>query len=142
MVVVHHGRLCEPGGLKLCDTLLHKSFRDGEQPSRWYVGSKRGGDWSFSFLATAEHGGGSEGWKDIRSSVLIYADEFPCLEEIGWNIALTKKGIQAIDLNLGFGLVHLLVTCGGMRRKLNLNPVHTIMNLKKYSIDEFEKVSN
>ena len=29
--VVHHGRLCEPEGLKTCDTLLQKSFRDGER---------------------------------------------------------------------------------------------------------------
>ena len=99
---------------------------------------------AYSSIATAEHGGGSyfahpdsgfifngktiEGWKEIRSTVLAYADEFPCLREIGWDIALTKSGIQAIEMNLGFGLAHLQVTCGGMRRKLNLSPECTTMN--------------
>lgn len=235
LAVVHHGRLCEPGGLKPCDTLLQKSFRDEERlffkPVNGQGGTgievfKEGRDGelstfisrldhktqyvvqagieqrediakindssvntlrmvtqfsegkphlcacvmrigrngkevdnshqggmsveidvetgAFSPFATAEHGGGSysehpdsgfifkgktiEGWKEIRSTVLIYADEFPCLKEIGWDIALTKNGVQAIEMNLGFGLDHLQVTCGGMRRKLNLSPDHTTMN--------------
>ncbi|WP_439810059.1 sugar-transfer associated ATP-grasp domain-containing protein [Parabacteroides distasonis] len=235
LAVVHHGRLCEPEGLKTCDTLLQKSFRDGERLffkpvngqggtgikvfkkgrdgklsafisrldhktqyvvqagieqradiakindssvntlrmiTQFYEGkphlcacvmrigrngrevdnSHQGGmsieidvkTGAFSPLATAEHGGGTypahpdsgfifkgktiEGWKEIRSTVLAYADEFPCLREIGWDIALTKSGIQAIEMNLGFGLAHLQVTCGGMRRKLNLSPDYTTMN--------------
>lgn len=89
-------------------------------------------------VATAEHGGGAftshpdsgfvfegktvDGWAEIKKTVQGYADRFPDLKEIGWDIALTAQGVQAIELNLNFGLDHLQSTCGGMRRRLGVYP--------------------
>ena len=93
---------------------------------------------AFHSTATAEHGGGIYtshpdskfefdgksvvGWDEIKSTVLSYANKFPQLKEIGWDIALAHNGVQAIELNLNFGLDHLQVICGGMRRRLGVFP--------------------
>lgn len=95
-------------------------------------------DGSLNECATAEHGGGAflehpdsgfvfkgksiEGWEEIKKAVLSYASCFPELKELGWDIAVTPEGVQVIEMNLGFGLDHLQVSCGGMRRKLNVYP--------------------
>lgn len=95
-------------------------------------------DGSFYDVATAEHGGGSypqhpdsgfvfsgkrvDDWEQIKSTIISYAQLFPELKEIGWDVAVTPNGIQIIELNLGYGLDHLQCCCGGMRRKLNVYP--------------------
>lgn len=61
-------------------------------------------------------------WPKIRSLVEKYASQFPEIKEIGWDVAVTPSGISVIEMNLGFGLDHLQVTCGGMRRILNVYP--------------------
>lgn len=87
---------------------------------------------------TAEHGGGVytchpdsgftfegqqiHGWESIKNSVLSYANRFPELKEIGWDIAVTEKGITVLELNVNYGIDHLQCCCGGMRRKLNVYP--------------------
>lgn len=93
---------------------------------------------TFFSTATAEHGGGSfsqhpdsdfvfsgkqvDNWDRIKSTIISYAQLFPELKEIGWDVAVTPNGIQIIELNLGYGLDHLQCCCGGMRRKLNVYP--------------------
>lgn len=92
----------------------------------------------FSDFATAEHGGGFydrhpdskfvfkgafiSDWNIVKENVVAYAKEFPSIKEIGWDIALTDNGVQAIEMNLGFGITHLQLVCGGMRRCLNIFP--------------------
>lgn len=89
--------------------------------------------------ATAEHGGGTyyehpdsgfvfkgkriESWTEIKNAVLAYARNFPELKELGWDIAVTLEGVQVIEMNLGYGIDHLQVSCGGMRRALNVYPM-------------------
>lgn len=93
---------------------------------------------SFNEIAIAEHGGdffyqhpdsgfvfagkNIENWEYIKSTIISYAKLFPELKDIGWDIAVTTKGIQVIELNLGYGLDHIQMTCGGMRQKLNIYP--------------------
>lgn len=95
-------------------------------------------DGTLSETATAEHGGGTfyehpdsgfvfkgkriVGWDEIKNAVLSYARNFPELKDLGWDIAITPDGVQVIEMNLGFGIAHLQVSCGGMRRKLNVYP--------------------
>lgn len=102
-------------------------------------------DGSLTEMATAEHGGGNyyshpdtgfvfkkekiSGWFAIKNAVLLYASCFPELKELGWDIAVTNEGIQAIEMNLGYGIDHLQVSCGGMRRKLGVYP--TVRNSAK-----------
>lgn len=98
-------------------------------------------DGTLNETATAEHGGGIylehpdsgfkfkgkriKDWEEIKNSILSYAYCFPELKEIGWDIAVTLQGIQVIEINLGYGIGHLQVSCGGMRRKLNVYPNYT-----------------
>lgn len=93
-------------------------------------------DGTFHETATTEHGGGLftqhpdtgfvfkgknvDGWEQIKSSIIAYAYNFPELKEIGWDIAVTSEGISVIEMNLGYGIDHLQVSCGGMRRVLNV----------------------
>lgn len=63
-----------------------------------------------------------EGWDEIKTQILKYAKAIPEIKELAWDIAITKKGVLAIEINLGYGLSHLQCSCGGMRRKLNIFP--------------------
>lgn len=95
-------------------------------------------DGTFASSATAEHGGGCytshpdsgfifkgsqiSNWDSIKSAIIKCASMFPELKEIAWDVAVTKSGIEMIELNLGYGIAHLQCTCGGMRRVLNVYP--------------------
>lgn len=86
--------------------------------------------------AMAEHGGGLfaqhpdtgfifkgkkvEGWEQIKASIISFAYNFPELKEIGWDVAVTPEGISVIEMNLGYGIDHLQVSCGGMRKVLGV----------------------
>lgn len=63
-----------------------------------------------------------DGWDKIKETVEIYADLLPEIKDIGWDIAITDKGLVVIELNLGFGIAHIQCTCGGARRLLNVYP--------------------
>lgn len=126
---------------KMCTCLL-RIGRDGKNVDN----SNQGGiscqinekDGSFCEIATAEHGGGSfpqhpdshfifsgkkvDNWEQIKSTLVSYAQQFPELKEIGWDVAVTPNGIQIIEFNLGYSLDLLQCCCGGMRRKLNVYP--------------------
>mgnify|MGYP000038978847 CR=1 FL=1 len=125
--------------LKVCVMRIGRSGRDVDN-------SHQGGlsvqvnvnDGSLFPTATAEHGGGIlekhpdtgfifkdftiENWADIKQSIINYAQRFPELKEIGWDVAVTNRGIEIIELNLGYGLSHLQCCCGGLRRILNIFP--------------------
>ena len=62
-------------------------------------------------------------WNNIKNNILDYASrayEFP---DVAWDIAVLEDGISAIEINLNYGIDHLQCCIGGMRRKLNINPV-------------------
>lgn len=70
------------------------------------------------------------GWQDIKHEILEYSAKFPELVLYGWDVAIEKSQdetsrITMIELNVGFGIDHLQLSCGGMRRRLNkfLKPV-------------------
>jgi hypothetical protein len=63
-----------------------------------------------------------EGWEQIKKQIIGYAKAIPEIKELAWDIAITRDGILAIEINLGYGLSHLQCCCGGMRRKLNIFP--------------------
>jgi hypothetical protein len=62
-------------------------------------------------------------WEKIRQSILEFAHKTPEFPEIAWDIVVHKDGISAIEINVNYGIDHLQCCTGGMRRKLNINPV-------------------
>ena len=63
-----------------------------------------------------------EGWEKIKCQIIDFAKAMPEIKELAWDIAIIKDGILAIEINLGYGLSHLQICCGGMRRVLNIFP--------------------
>jgi hypothetical protein len=44
------------------------------------------------------------------------ADKLPFFTHLGWDIALTREGPVAIEVNLGPGIEGLQIACGGLRK--------------------------
>jgi hypothetical protein len=63
-----------------------------------------------------------EGWSHIKQQILDYARSIPEAKELSWDVAITKEGIEVIEINFGYGLTHLQCCCGGLRRVLNVFP--------------------
>lgn len=61
-------------------------------------------------------------WENIKTSIISFASKFPELKDIAWDIAITDFGIEAIEINVGYGIAHLQSCCGGMRRCLHIYP--------------------
>lgn len=86
-------------------------------------------DGAFFPTATAEHGGGvltehpdshfrfkgktMNKWSEIKQTMEKYAQLFPELKEIAWDVAVTEEGATIIEMNLGFGIDHLQCCVGG-----------------------------
>ena len=95
-------------------------------------------DGSFCPPATAEHGGGAywvhpntgydfqknkiAGWDAIKAEITATVSKLTDFGDIGWDIALTDKGVSVIEFNLGYGIAHAQLSCGGLRRILNAYP--------------------
>lgn len=62
-------------------------------------------------------------WEKVTSEIKKYASKTPEYPEIAWDIVMLENGIIAIEINLQYGIDHLQCCTGGMRRKLNINPV-------------------
>jgi hypothetical protein len=62
-------------------------------------------------------------WEKIRTSIKEYAKKTPEFPEIAWDIAVQEDGISVIEINVNYGIDHLQCCIGGMRRRLNINPV-------------------
>lgn len=92
----------------------------------------------FFKTGAAEHGGGTytahpdsgyifdgngiENWPEVVNQInrIISAiTEFPI---VGWDIAITESGVQAIEFNMGFGIEHAQTVLGGMRSSLGISP--------------------
>lgn len=65
-----------------------------------------------------------EGWEKIKNDILEYASLTPEFPELGWDIAVLPDRIRVIELNINYGIDHLQCCIGGMRRKLNINPLY------------------
>lgn len=65
-----------------------------------------------------------KGWDKIKNDILEYASRTPEFPELGWDIAILEDGIAVIELNINYGIDHLQCCIGGMRRKLNINPLY------------------
>lgn len=61
-----------------------------------------------------------ENWPQIKNKILEYSEKFPELCLYAWDVALTDDGndICMVELNVGFGIDHIQLSCGGMRRRL------------------------
>lgn len=95
-------------------------------------------DGSFCPPAQAEHGGGAfavhpdsgydfyknriGGWDEIKKEIIENVGKLKDFGDVGWDIALTGSGISVIEFNLGYGIVHAQLSCGGLRRILNAYP--------------------
>lgn len=64
-------------------------------------------------------------WKKIKQNILDYASRATEFPEVAWDIAILENGIAVIEINLNYGIDHLQCCIGGMRRKLNINPLYT-----------------
>lgn len=67
-------------------------------------------------------GNGISGWEEIKAGIVNVASKFSELVYVGWDFALASEGLEVIEMNLGFGLDHLQISSGGMRRKMNIYP--------------------
>jgi hypothetical protein len=69
-------------------------------------------------------GFGLRGWDKIKNDILDYASRATEFPELGWDIAILEDRIAVIELNINYGIDHLQCCIGGMRRKLNINPLY------------------
>ncbi len=95
-------------------------------------------DGTFAPPAQAEHGGGTFyshpdtgydfmknriiGWDQIKTEIIATVSKMTDFGDVGWDIALTDTGVSVIEFNLGYGIVHAQLSCGGLRRILNAYP--------------------
>lgn len=95
-------------------------------------------DGTFSPAAIAEHGGEVfyshpdtgynfqhnriAGWESIKAGIIENTSKLSEYRDIGWDIALTDTGVSVIEFNLGYGIAHAQLSCGGLRRILNAYP--------------------
>ncbi|HLP72157.1 MAG TPA: sugar-transfer associated ATP-grasp domain-containing protein [Bacteroidales bacterium] len=62
-------------------------------------------------------------FENIKEKVLGYVACAPEFPDVAWDIALLEDRIMAIEINLNYGLDQLQCSIGGMRRKLNIQPL-------------------
>lgn len=67
-------------------------------------------------------GNGIKNWAQIKKEIYRIISKITDYPIIGWDIAPTKNGVQAIEFNMGFGIEHAQTILGGLRRTLNINP--------------------
>lgn len=54
-------------------------------------------------------------WNKIKEFAMESAKKLPQFTYLGWDIAIAKEDVLAIETNLGFGLDHYQVVLGGLR---------------------------
>lgn len=67
-------------------------------------------------------GNGIKNWERIKRDMLDYAEKVPELPEIAWDFAVLQDKTAVIEINLDYGIDHLQLCIGGMRRELNILP--------------------
>ncbi|MBR5087623.1 MAG: hypothetical protein IKX31_11540 [Muribaculaceae bacterium] len=61
-------------------------------------------------------------WKQVLNEITEIASMFSGFGAIGWDFAISQSGVQLIEMNLGYGIDHVQISCGGVRRILNIYP--------------------
>jgi hypothetical protein len=69
-------------------------------------------------------GNGIKNWSKIKSDMLSCAEKVPELPEIAWDFAILRDRTAVIEINLDYGIDHLQLCIGGMRRELNVLPAY------------------
>lgn len=62
-----------------------------------------------------------ENWMEIKSDIIKYAYLLNECKDLGWDVAIGKKGFKILEINIQYGMDIQLVY-GGMRKILNLYP--------------------
>jgi hypothetical protein len=63
------------------------------------------------------------GWDKIKHDILAFAAKAPEFPDVAWDIAVLEDKITTIEINLNYGLDQLQCCMGGMRRRLNIEPL-------------------
>jgi hypothetical protein len=69
-------------------------------------------------------GNGIKNWSRIKKDMLSYAEKVPELPEIAWDFAVLHDKTAVVEINLDYGIDHLQLCIGGMRRELNVLPAY------------------
>lgn len=69
-------------------------------------------------------GNGIKNWEKIKNDMLSYAEKVPELPEIAWDFTILPDKTGVIEINLDYGIDHLQLCIGGMRRELNVLPAY------------------
>jgi hypothetical protein len=69
-------------------------------------------------------GNGLKNWSRIKKDMLSFAGKVPELPEIAWDFAVLHDKTVVIEINLDYGIDHLQLCIGGMRRELNVLPAY------------------
>lgn len=67
-------------------------------------------------------GNGIDNWDNILTNIKDIVSAITVFPIIGWDIAISSTGVQAIEFNMGFGIEHAQTILGGLRRALDINP--------------------
>lgn len=70
-------------------------------------------------------GNGIENWTTVLAQINNIISRIVDFPIIGWDIAITEKGVEAIEFNLGFGIEHAQTILGGLRKPLGIIPHKT-----------------
>lgn len=67
-------------------------------------------------------GHGINNWKQVLEEITSIASMFSGYGAIGWDFAISQTGVQLIEMNIGYGIDHVQISSGGIRRRLNIYP--------------------
>lgn len=67
-------------------------------------------------------GHGINNWKQVLEEISSIASMFSGYGAIGWDFAISQTGVQLIEMNIGYGIDHVQISSGGVRRILNIYP--------------------
>lgn len=67
-------------------------------------------------------GHGISNWKQVLEEITSIAYKFSGYGSIGWDFAISQSGVQLIEMNIGYGIDHVQISSGGVRRILNIYP--------------------
>lgn len=67
-------------------------------------------------------GNGIPDWQNVKTQILDMAAKFVELPLVGWDFALTPKGVIVVEMNIGAGLDHMQLSAGPMADVLEISP--------------------
>ena len=67
-------------------------------------------------------GRGINNWQQVLAQISSITSQFTGYGAIGWDFAISQSGVQLIEMNIGYGIDHVQISSGGVRRKLSIYP--------------------